>query len=230
MSAFTGFSPALFQFLQELRSNNNKDWFADNKERYQQQVQQPMVAMMTALQPGLQAISPHFRVIPKAHNGSMFRIYRDTRFGHDKTPYKTHAACQFRHAVGKDVHAPGYYLELAPEHVIIAAGIWLPPTPVLNQVRQHIVERADQWQSIKTDDTLAALFGGIEGEQLRGMPRGFSQEMPHQEDVRRKSFIVSATWLPEEAQQDYFFDELLRTYAAASPFMSFLCRALELPF
>ena len=98
MASFQGFPKDFVKFFKDLAKNNNRPWFEENKPRYQDSVVTPMLAFIEAMQAPLARISPHYRAIPKAHGGSMFRIYRDTRFSKDKTPYKTHAAAQFRHA------------------------------------------------------------------------------------------------------------------------------------
>src|SRR5918999_5746112 len=109
------FSPALFAFLRELRRNNDREWFNANKRRYQEDVQEPALAFIADFAPRLERISPHFVADPRPVGGSLFRIYRDTRFGKDKTPYKTHAGIQFRHEDGKDAHCPGFYVHIDAE-------------------------------------------------------------------------------------------------------------------
>ena len=108
MPDFPGFPADFFRFFRDLKNNNNREWFKDNKPRYQAAVQEPMSAFITAMAPYLKRISPHYVADPRPNGGSMFRIHRDTRFSNDKTPYKTHAACHFRHVAGRDVNAPGF--------------------------------------------------------------------------------------------------------------------------
>ena len=106
------FTPALFKFLRELNKNNTREWFQANKDRYETDVRNPMLGFIADFAPYLEGLSPQFVAEPRRSGGSMFRIHRDTRFSKDKSPYKTHAAAQFGHARGKDVHAPGFYLHL----------------------------------------------------------------------------------------------------------------------
>ena len=103
----------LFEFFVDLRQNNTRDWFKDNKQRYESIVKEPLLQFITDFRVPLAIISPHFSAIPRV-GGSLFRIYRDTRFSKDKSPYKTAAGVHFRHEAGKSVHAPGFYLHLAP--------------------------------------------------------------------------------------------------------------------
>ena len=122
------FTPALFAFMRELREHNDRDWFKANKQRYEEDVREPAFAFISEFAGHLQEVAPHFVADPSPTGGSLFRIYRDTRFSKDKTPYKTHTGIHFRHEKAKDVHAPGFYLHLEPRNVFAAAGIWRPET------------------------------------------------------------------------------------------------------
>ena len=115
MSEFNGFPRDFFIFFQDLRKNNNRPWFNDNKNRYYESVVNPISEFIVCIAPRLKKISRHYTADPRPHGGSMFRIYRDTRFSKDKTPYKTHAGVQFRHKAGKGAHAPGFYVHLASD-------------------------------------------------------------------------------------------------------------------
>ena len=108
------FDPEFFEFMADLAANNDREWFAANKERYEAEVLEPALAFIEDFSYRLREISPNFVADPRRTGGSLFRIYRDTRFAKDKTPFKTHTGMQFRHVAGKDVHAPGFYLHLDP--------------------------------------------------------------------------------------------------------------------
>ena len=116
----------LFGFLRELAENNDREWFQANRDRYREQVQEPLVAFIAAFSEPLSELAPRFVADPRPSGGSMFRIHRDVRFSKDKRPYKTHASAQFRHRRGRDVHAPGFYLHLEPGNVFAGAGMWRP--------------------------------------------------------------------------------------------------------
>ena len=120
---------ALFDFLRELKANNERPWFEANKARYRAEVRDPMLDFIAAFAEPLSEISPHFRADPRPNGGSLFRIYRDTRFSKDKTPYKTNVGAHFRHEAGKDAHAPGFYLHLEPGMCFAGCGIWHPDSP-----------------------------------------------------------------------------------------------------
>jgi len=189
MSNFDGFPKDLFDFLEELGQNNNRDWFAANKPRYYESVVKPMGQYIGAVAPRLHEVSSHFRADPKPHGGSMFRIYRDTRFARDKTPYKTHAACHFRHQMGGDAHAPGFYVHLEPGRVAFGGGIWRPSGRNLGLIREFIMDNPSAWDKL-LKSAVARELGGIQGDQLKRPPRGFEPDARHIEDLKRKSFFL----------------------------------------
>lgn len=223
------FSPELFTFLRELKDNNDRDWFAANKTRYLDAVQEPALEFVAEFAPVLETISPHFVADPRPVGGSLFRIYRDTRFAKDKTPYKTHTGIHFRHEVGKDVHAPGYYLHLGPEWVAAVAGIWRPDSPSLAKIREAIAAEPDEWGAATSEAGFAKRYD-LGGESLKRPPAGFDPEHPYVDDLKRTDFIASSRLEESDVTARGFPKKLAERWRAASPFMSFLCRALDVPF
>src|ERR671918_1560675 len=140
------FGPELFAFLAELRENNDREWFAANKHRYEEHLLEPAMAFVDAFAPRLRKISPHFRADSRPSGGSLFRIYRDTRFSKDKSPYKTNLGIHFRHEQAKDAHAPGYYLHIGPGEVCAGGGIWHPNTEAVTRIREAIVADPKRWK------------------------------------------------------------------------------------
>jgi uncharacterized protein (TIGR02453 family) len=156
----------------------------------------------------------------------MFRIYRDVRFSKDKRPYKEHAAVQFRHAMGKDAHAPGFYLHLEPDRIQFGGGLWLPPPEALFQTRSAIAADPETWRTITTDKAFVSTLGKVQGEQLVKPPRGFAQDHPFIDDLRRKSFFFMADGDEDLARSPALVDVVADTYRSAGPLMGFLCRAV----
>lgn len=138
-------TPALFDFLRELRENNDREWFKANRARYFSDVRDPMLEFIADFAAPLAEISPHFVADPRPNGGSLFRIYRDLRFSPDKTPYKTNVGAHFRHAAGRDAHAPGFYLHLEPGMCFAGCGVWRPSGPAVRKIREAIHERQDAW-------------------------------------------------------------------------------------
>jgi uncharacterized protein (TIGR02453 family) len=227
MTASTHFGPELFEFLNELRDNNRRDWFEANKQRYLRDVRDPMLGFISDFGPLLRKISPSFRADPRPSGGSLFRIYRDVRFAKDKSPYKTHVAARFSHERAKDVHAPGFYLHLGPDQVYFAIGIWHPDGSALKTIRETIAADAKGWRKIlEKPDFRDAFRQG--GESLQRPPKGFDPEHPLIDELKRKDFIASLELPPEAALEPDF----LRRYADAcrlgAPYVRYLTRALDL--
>ena len=143
---FQRFEPSVVRFLEDLRDNNNRQWFRANKDRYEREVLGPCLSFIRAFGPQLRKISPFFLASDQRAGGSLMRVYRDTRFGKDKTPYKTNVGIQFRHELGRDVHAPGFYVHIEPSEYFLALGMWRPDRDSLQQIRQAILERPEQWK------------------------------------------------------------------------------------
>jgi uncharacterized protein (TIGR02453 family) len=221
------FGPELFAFLVELRANNDRDWFTANKARYEADVLEPALAFIEDFGYRLQEISPHFLADPRRSGGSLFRIYRDTRFSKDKTPYKTNTGMYFRHARGKDVHAPGYYLHLAPGEVFGGGGIWHPDTTAVTAIRQAIVDHPERWTRTKEQLGEELQLGG---DSLKRVPTGFDKDHPHAEDLKRKDFFASVRLEESAATAPGFLDRYTRVCESASPLMRFLCEALDVAY
>jgi len=216
------FTPKFFDFFNALAKNNNRECFNEHKADYLQEVVEPMCEFVEAMGPRLRRISPHFIADPRPHGGSMFRIYRDVRFSKNKSPYKLHAACQFRHELGRDAHTVGFYMHVSVEEAVFGGGIWLPPGEELQKIRDTIVDNPNAWREIKTSRTVKKYFGGIDGESLKRPPRGFDAGHEHIEDLKRKSFFLMRREPPEIILDDNFVDEVEKTFKAAMPLMEYI--------
>src|SRR3954466_10169624 len=171
MTNFAGFKKGFLAFFRELKANNDRAWFEANKPRFRDDVQGPMSDFIAAMAPHLTKITRQFVADPRPNGGSMFRIYRDVRFSHDKRPYKEHAACHFRHALGKDVHAPGFYMHFAPGEVFFGGGLWHPESGALGKVRAAIAEKSAAWREAVGGKAFTDKFGRVQGEGLTRPPR-----------------------------------------------------------
>src|SRR5580658_5321641 len=181
------FTPAFFKFLKDIKKNNNRPWFLANKERYEKTVRNPLLDFIGDVGPDLRKISRHIVVDNSPSGGSMFRIYRDTRFSKDKTPYKTHASAHFPLSWQKDIHAPGYYLHLAIGEVFSGGGIWHPDGPVLGQIRDYLVNHAREWKAILAGKDFKR-HCTLEGEKLVRPPKGFPPDHEMIEYLKYKDY------------------------------------------
>jgi len=225
---FTGFKSFVIDFLRELSENNNRPWFTKNKARYEEEVLTPALNYITAMIEPFAEIAPNFTAIPKRTSGSLMRIYRDTRFSKDKTPYKTNIGIQFRHRLAKDVHVPGYYLHIAPQDIFVGIGTWRPPSDALLKIREHIVEFPKKWQSMLINKKFQNKYT-IAGEKLKTAPRGFPKDHKLIDDLKRKDFIAVRNLDAAEIQKSNFIKRSAKLFEAATPFMKFLCDALGIP-
>jgi len=223
------FTPELFQFLRQLKRNNDRAWFAKNKNRYIDDVQEPVLQFVADVGAGLRKLSPHLLADPRPSGGSMTRIYRDTRFSKDKSPYKTMVGIRFPHKSAGEVHAPGLYLRLEPGDVFIGAGIWRPDTKTTTRIREAIVEGSAVWKKAVHATPFTAGFQ-LSGDSLTRAPRGFDPEHPLIEDLKRKDFIGIRVLDEKTAMSDRFLHSFLAMCRDGVPLVRFLCNALGLPF
>lgn len=230
MKSFAGFPSSLFAFLSELSNHNNRAWFNENKERYKADVVVPVTQFVSAMGDRLPEISDCFIADPRPNGGSMFRIYRDTRFSNNKKPYKENVGCQFRHYLGKNAHAPGFYVHLEPSRVFFGAGIWKPDSQALNQIRTAIADSPVHWMKIVNGKDFKQRFAELGGESLSRPPRGYDPDHPCIDDLKRKSFVVMQDVDPKMALSPDFIAEVDQAFKTAKPFMEFLAFALDLPF
>jgi uncharacterized protein (TIGR02453 family) len=214
----------LFRFFGELRRHNDREWFSENKDRYLAEVRDPLLGFIAAIGPGLRAISPHLTADPHPSRGSLLRIYRDTRFSRDKTPYKTNAGLFFALEADKDADAPGYYLHLAPGEVFMGAGMWHPRAETLHAIRTAIVAKPAEWKRVRRV--------GLSHDEntLKRAPRGFDPGHPLAADLKRLSFTTGASFTETQACAADFPARFVRACRGAAPLVKFLARAMRLPF
>ncbi len=228
-SSFPGFHPRCIQFLDELASNNNRDWFQKNKTRYESDVLEPALAFVEAMQEPLKKVSPHFLAVPKRVGGSLMRIYRDTRFAKDKTPYKTNVGIHFRHEKGKDVHAPGFYVHLSAEECFVGCGIWHPDSSALQKIRKTIDKDPATWKRVSRGKAFTNHFQ-LAGDSLKRPPRGYKAEHPMIDDLKRKDFIALCDLDYDELFDKSVVKNITAKMKKAAPLVRFLCGAIRVKY
>jgi len=214
----------LFAFLAELRRHNNREWFNANKDRYLAEVRDPMLEFIASIAVPLTRISRHIAVDPRPSGGSLMRIYRDTRFSRDKTPYKTNVGMHFGLDAAKEAETPGYYLHLSPGDVFMGAGIWHPGADSLRAIREAIVKDPRGWKAAKR--------GGLSHDEatLKRPPRGFDPDHPLIDDLKRLSFTSGARFGERQACAPDFVARFVAACRREAPLMRFLARAMGLAF
>lgn len=188
---------AMFNFLHDLARNNNREWFQEHKADYDS-FRKVFEFMVQELIEEISLFDPSVRGVQA--KDSIFRIYRDTRFSHDKTPYKTHFGAWITRG-GRKSEYPGYYLHLEPGNTLFAAGIWHPDPKLLKMVRQEIYDNLDEFLEIIRNPEFENTFGEVQGGSLRILPRGFAKDFPEPHLLMLKDYFI------EYPVKDHFFDE-----------------------
>lgn len=223
------FTKQTLTFLSTLAKNNTREWFEEHKQEYEDCVRTPALDFIADMTNEMPAISKHFRALPKKVSGSLMRVQRNLRFSRDKTPYKTNIGIQFRHEVGKDIHAPGYYVHIEPGECFVGVGLWHPDADALFKIREAIVQNGENWVAARDDRNFRKHFE-IVGDTLANAPRGFAKDHPLVGDLKFKDFIGLAKMSDAEAVSKNFRMQVVEHFKQAEPYMGFLCKALELRF
>ncbi|MDR1407260.1 MAG: DUF2461 domain-containing protein [Tannerella sp.] len=180
----------LFQFLRELRDSNHREWFRDNKKRYDElRVQfvdcvQQLIDRIALFDPEIAGLDP---------KNCIYRIYRDIRFSNDKTPYKNHFGAYMTGYGGRTSPYAGYYVHLEPDGAFLSGGVWCPPPPLLKKLRQDIYDNMDEFVKIIENRTFRQTYPALEGEMLKRVPPGYPSGGPYDDILRHKDFVVSSS-------------------------------------
>jgi uncharacterized protein (TIGR02453 family) len=231
MSEFTGFGQKTLTFLRQLKRNNRRDWFEAHKESYVNDVQEMMRSFVQEMDTRFGRIAPEIIGDPKK---SVFRIYRDVRFSKDKSPYKTHAACWFFHRgagkkVGQEAHegGAGFYFHVEPGASFMGAGIWMPPRPTLNRLRDAVVADVTGFRAIVNNPSMKRRYGGLSDEgRLTRVPRGFPADHPAGDLLRHVSYIVGRSVTDAEVLNRNVAQRVEKDFAVALPLVRWLNNAL----
>jgi uncharacterized protein (TIGR02453 family) len=228
MRRFNGFPEQTLPFLQNLARNNQREWFDNHKTDYEAYVREPALAFIEEMAPKLRGISDQFHALAKKSGGSLMRVYRDIRFSKDKTPFKTNIGIQFRHVLGKDVHAPGFYLHIEHGSCFIGAGMWHPESKALSKIRNFITDNPATWQKLKKNPLFTQFE--LSGESLKRAPKGFSPDDPLIEDLKRKDFIAIESFDCSKINGSDFVDYVVNEFQSTDEFMRYLCAAVEVNY
>ena len=222
-SGFPGFPPEMIQFLKALKRNNRRDWFQPRKHLFDQHVKAPMVELVTALNVDLMKFAPHYVTDPKK---AMFRIYRDTRFSADKTPYKTHVAASFWRRGSDHTGAGGFYFSVSNETIEVAAGIWHPDRDVMLTIRNHIAETHQELSRILAGKSSRKLVGELKGDALSRSPKGFDPAHPAAEFIKMKDWILEVALDANLATTPQLHGAIVERFRAMTPLLGYLNRPL----
>ncbi|MDV3952823.1 TIGR02453 family protein [Elizabethkingia anophelis] len=213
----------ILNFLTQLSHNNNREWFTENKPQYQQaheyfiSIVEQVISELAKTEPEMERLDP---------KKCVFRIYRDTRFSKDKTPYKTNFGASFFMGQSKGIGEAGYYMHFEPDKSFIAAGLYQPNSDVLKKFRKEISYNKEEFLSIIENPTFKKNFK-IEGEKLKKIPQGFEKEDPMAEYLKYKEMILIHSFEDTEITSSKFVQEIGKLFKIALPFNQFVKESTE---
>ena len=222
---FAGFPPEALSFFRRLKRNNNRPWFQKHKDDYEENVRFPMQCLIASLGPRMADVAADFDFNPKK---SIFRIYRDTRFSNNKTPYKTNIAAYFQ-ARGKKSPAerPGLYVGIELGEIFIGGGLYMPSGEQLKSIRKSIAEHPDDYLSVIEDPAFTKMFGEVMGDKLVNAPLGYPKDHPMIVHLRLKQFFVGKEFGEGECLKPRFVDTVAKYCTGAMPMIRWLERAVR---
>ena len=212
------FTPKSLSFLRSLKRNNDRDWFRERKDQYEEHVKAPMMAVIDQLAKDFRSFAPELVATPKG----IYRIYRDTRFSDDKTPLKTNIAASFPWRGLHRHEGAGLYIEVAPRWVWVGGGMYAPQTAQLAAVREHVAGNHERLRSIVESPGFRKAVGKLEGTKLQRVPRGFDKSHPAAEYLRHRQFLAGREFPPEFAYHAKFYPGILDVMRQVAPLVRFL--------
>jgi uncharacterized protein (TIGR02453 family) len=219
-ATFPGFPREGIEFLRALKKNNDREWFTPRKATFESTVRQPMIELVSAIHREMLRFAPEYVGEPSK---CVYRIYRDTRFSKDKTPYKTFAsALLLRNGFDKHTGGAAYYLSISPESIEVAGGIYMPDRDVLLAVRQHIADNHKEFRATYSKPKVKKLLGELQGEALSRVPKGFDPDHAAADLIRRKHFLLDTQLEAALATTPKLLSEIVVRLEAMTPFIEFL--------
>lgn len=221
MSYFTN---DFLDFFKELAANNNKDWFDENRKRYEKSVREPFKSFVTDL---IDQLKTHDSSIDMEAKNAIFRINRDIRFSKDKSPYKLHASAAISPGGRKAMDSPGIYVQLDPEYFSIYSGIYQTDKNGLYAIREKIHEEPKRFEQLISDAKFKAVFGGIHGDKNKVIPKEFKPTGEQQPLIYNKSFYYYKQLPPETIMSDDLIEQIIENYQIAQPLNQFFTEAMK---
>ena len=217
------FSPDAMKFLRAMKRNNDREWFQPRKEQFEALLRNPMIELCGRLNKRLMTFAPDYVSDPAK---AVFRIYRDTRFSNNKTPYKTHLAAVFSHRAMPRNHGAGFYFQISLEKTGIGGGIYQPPPELLKKIREHIGEKFGEYESTMRTVRAKEVAGEFEGQPMTRVPKGWDPEHEAAELLKCRSLFFYAELKPETALAPGLEEEITKRFRAIAPFVRLIDEAV----
>jgi uncharacterized protein (TIGR02453 family) len=218
------FSPKAISFFRQLARNNKREWFQPRKAVFDEVVRWPMVELVTQVADDLRKFAVDY--VPADPAKAIYRLYRDTRFSHDKTPYKTHIAAHFQHGKLPKNRAAGFYFSVSYTGVEIAGGIYMPGPEELAAVRKAIAGDPRRFALLTSEKKLVRRLGPLRGDALARTPKGFPPDHPAAVWLRMKQFYYDLTLDPQAAMKPAFRKTIVDAFKLVAPVVEFFNRAV----
>jgi len=213
------FRPEALTFLRNLARHNDRVWFNERKAVYESELKEPMLAVIRGITDAMMEFAPnHVRPAEK----SLFRIYRDTRFSNNKLPYKTHVAAWWSHMGMQKTSGAGYYFQVSPKGVVIAAGAYMPEKEQLAAIRNWLLNDHVQFRRLLQKPAVRKTFTEFEGEALTRPPKGFPCDHPAMDLIKCKQWGLSTTLPAKTALEKNFAQTLIRHFKLLAPLVDAL--------
>ncbi|ARS40121.1 TIGR02453 family protein [Sphingobacteriaceae bacterium GW460-11-11-14-LB5] len=220
MPDITQIPPSSFEFLSLLKNNNEREWFNEHKTAYQKE----LVYIESFAQGLLDLMNTHDVIETPSGKKSLYRIYRDTRFSNDKTPYKTHWSGSFKRA-GKQRRG-GYYFHIEPGNSFVAGGFFGPSPQDLKLIRENISFDAEPLRAILNDKTFISSFEALKGEQLKTAPKGFDGDHQDIDLLRYKQFLLVHRFTDQEVLSKDYLTYCNQEFKNMRPFFDYMSEIL----
>ena len=213
------FRPEALTFLRNLTKHNDRVWFNERKASYESELKEPMLAVIRRITDAMMEFAPnHVRPAEK----SLFRIYRDTRFSNNKLPYKTHVAAWWSHMGMQKTSGAGYYFQVSPKGVVIAAGAYMPEKEQLAAIRNWLLNNHVQFRRLLQKPAVRKTFTEFEGEALTRPPKGFPCDHPAMDLIKCKQWGLSTTLPAATALEKNLAQTLIRHFKLLAPLVDAL--------
>ena len=209
-----------FEFLSDLKANNNRAWFTEHKPRYLE-AHQNVIDFFDALIEEMRKVD---NIANESGKKSLMRIYRDVRFSKDKSPYAPRLSGSLKRAT-KWLRG-GYYVHFEPENVFLGVGFWAPESADLKIIREEIAHDAQPLRDILNDPDFKSAWGEMEGEQVKTAPKGYAKDHPNIDLLRHKAFVFTKSFSDEEALSEDFLFEITKAFIGVRPFFDFMSEVL----
>lgn len=215
-----------FDFLKKLKKNNNRDWFLENKQSYEENLKQPLQQVIIELGTVLSKKAPAIQFNPKK---SIFRINRDIRFSHNKDPYKTNIGASFvSNQYNKKEEFPGLYLHIEPGNCFIGGGLYMPSGEQIRKIRELINKDPTAFKKLISAPIVKKYFGGMTGEKLKRAPKGVAEDHPNIELLRWKQYIYIKKFKDTDFQKGNLAKKVEKEFAAMMPLVNWLNKAMTM--